>query len=344
VKKAGKTGVQRPDAENAVTQPAVLSPQPSTKQSYESSAEVQRWLQEQDLGEGRTKPPFEPTLLAGKRDRDWVLSSLAHFYEQDLIADVLHVVSSGKEATVYCCAAHPASGAECLAAKIYRPRIFRSLRNDALYRESRAGRDERGRPLRDRRRRRGGERGRADQVAGWIEHEFRTHRRLYEAGAAVPRPLAQVGNAVLMEYVGARDEPAPLLHQVRLAPEEARPLFERLLRDIELFLACDCIHGDLSAYNVLYWRGAVTIIDFAQAVDPRYNPEVYPLLERDIERVCRYFARYGVVADAGALAAELWVRYLGGETDGGGNGWPLQPPNLGGGADGVSQEWEGERD
>jgi len=31
---------------------------------------------------------------------------------------------------------------------------------------------------------------------------------------------------------------------------------------------------------------------------------------RDIERVCRYFARYGVEADAQALASDLWRRYL----------------------------------
>ncbi|HEU5086153.1 MAG TPA: RIO1 family regulatory kinase/ATPase, partial [Roseiflexaceae bacterium] len=75
------------------------------------------------------------------------------------------------------------------------------------------------------------------------------------------------------------------------------------------------IHGDLSAYNILYNHGMVTIIDLAQMVDPRYNADVYPLLERDIERVCRYFARYGVQADAGALAGNLWARYLMGELE-----------------------------
>ncbi|HEU5368843.1 MAG TPA: RIO1 family regulatory kinase/ATPase, partial [Ktedonobacterales bacterium] len=91
-------------------------------------------------------------------------------------------------------------------------------------------------------------------------------------------------------------------------------LFDRVLRNIELFLACDRVHGDLSEYNILYWpdaRGAVTIIDFAQAVDPRYNlDDVFDLLARDIARVCRYFARYGVQADAEALAIDLWTRYL----------------------------------
>jgi len=37
------------------------------------------------------------------------------FYEAHLITGIDHVVKSGKEATVYCCRAHPATGADFLA-------------------------------------------------------------------------------------------------------------------------------------------------------------------------------------------------------------------------------------
>jgi serine/threonine-protein kinase RIO1 len=40
---------------------------------------------------------------------------------------------------------------------------------------------------------------------------------------------------------------------------------------------------------------------------------VYPLLLRDVERICRYFARYGVEAEASRLASAMWNRYLRGE-------------------------------
>ncbi|MGZ3680470.1 MAG: RIO1 family regulatory kinase/ATPase domain-containing protein, partial [Ktedonobacterales bacterium] len=192
--------------------------------------------------------------------------------------------------------------------------------NDVIYRESRAVRDERGRERRDGRHGWRGaskksERGRAAKISSWIEYEFETMRLLYSAGADVPRPIEQIGNAVLMEYVGDETlgEAAPLLREVTLAREEAQPLFERVMRNIELWLACDRIHGDLSAYNMLYHEGAITIIDFAQAVDPRYNADVFPLLARDVERVCRYFARHGVEAGAFALADDLWSRYMRGE-------------------------------
>ena len=285
------------------------------KASYEASADVQRWLREQEADRAGTKPPFNPSFLAHQRDRSWVLSSLASFYEDDLITDVLAMVKSGKEATVYCCAAHPSTGLEYVAAKVYRPRMFRSLRNDAVYRASRPQVDAKGREGRGAKRwnatAKETERGRAAKINAWIRYEYETQRLLYDAGADTPRPLAQSGNAVLMEYIGGGPGmPAPLLREVTLGREEAAPLFERVLRNIELWLACDRVHGDLSAYNMLYWDGAITIIDFAQAVDPRYNPAVGDLLARDIARVCQYFSRCGVEADAVALASDLWLRYL----------------------------------
>jgi RIO kinase 1 len=301
------------DGEASVDETPSRQKKPVKKASYESNADVQRWLQEQALEESRVKPEFNPTFLASLRDAPWILSSLSHFYELDLITDILHVIRSGKEATVYCCAAHPETDAEYLAAKVYRPRMFRSLRNDAIYRQSRLAHDERGHVLRDKRRQRGkqSESGRARQVSSWIEYEFETQRLLYNAGADVPRPVSQIGNAVLMEYIGAVDDPAPLLREVPLERDEAQRLFDCILRNIDLWLSYDRIHGDLSEYNILYWRGNVSIIDFAQAVDPHQNPDVYSLLLRDIERVCRYFARYGVLADANELAIEMWTRYMG---------------------------------
>lgn len=294
------------------------SPEPKAgvrKQSYEANQEVQLWLRDQAI-DASHKPPFEPSLFARNREAEWILSSLRHFYELDLIVDVIGTAKSGKEATVYCCVAEPSTGFDYLAAKVYRPRMFRSLSNDAIYRNNRAQRDSRGRPIRDGRKRNTKQtRARLDQVSDWISYEYQTQQRLFNAGADVPQPLAQIGNAVLMSFVGSPEQPAPRLNEVRLDPSEAHALFEQMLRNIELFLACDAIHGDLSAYNILYWEGRATIIDFAQAVDPRQSDEVYQLLERDIDRVYRYVAPYGVRADPAGLAHGLWMKYLTGSLE-----------------------------
>ncbi len=90
-----------------------------------------------------------------------------------------------------------------------------------------------------------------------------------------------------------------------------QPLFDCVIRNIELALIHGRIHSDLSAYNVLYWQGTVTLIDFAQAVDPYHNSDVFSLLARDVERTCQYFARYGVMSDAHELARKIWTRHMG---------------------------------
>ena len=294
--------------------PRTRSMSATKKASYESNVEVQRWLKQQAVEESGLKPPFDPAFLAESRDRPWLLSSLTAFYDDGLITDVLHEVKSGKEASVYCCAAHPATGLARVAAKVYRPRMFRSLKHDAVYRRGRAQHDEEGNTLGGRRARLHADRktvkGRAFQVAQWIGYEYETQRLLYDAGADVPKPLAQTGNAVLMDYIGTEEGAAPLLQDVRLDPGETGTLFERVLHNIELWLAHERIHGDLSAYNMLYLDGAITVIDFAQAIDPRYSSDAFSLLARDIERVCAYFARYGVTAHPATIATDLWTRYL----------------------------------
>ncbi len=292
------------------------------KQRYEENADVRRWLNADQIDPTENvrldsedqRPDFNPSFLSEHHERDWLLSSLELFYQRHLIDDVVSVARSGKEATVYCCSAHPGSGYELLAAKTYRPRMFRSLKNDAVYRNNRATLDTRGRPITDKRTRKwiasGSERSRPLQVSAWIQHEYQTQRRLHEAGVTVPAPLSQAGNAILMEFIGDEGGPAPLLQKVRLEPEQAERLFKEIVADIERMLQEHVIHGDLSAYNILYWDDAAVIIDLAQAVDPRHSLDVFELLERDIDRVYRYFARYGVTADPAKLAADMWMRYL----------------------------------
>jgi RIO kinase 1 len=84
-------------------------------------------------------------------------------------------------------------------------------------------------------------------------------------------------------------------------------LFERVLHNIELLLAHEFIHGDLSAYNILYWEGDITFIDFPQVVSPRINRNAFGIFQRDVARVCEYFFKQGVKTDAKKIANDLWT-------------------------------------
>ncbi len=261
-----------------------------------------------------THKGFNPTFHGSKHERHWIATYLGPFYEDHVISDVLRQVKGGKEATVYCCQATQEVGVRWLAAKVYRPRMFRNLRNDAVYRKGREIIGEEGKEVRGRREHlamaKKTDFGQILRHTTWLTNEVESLRQLHKAGADVPKPFASNDNAILMEYIGDENFGAPTLHQVRLEPQETRLIFDRLLHNVALFLQHDRIHADLSAFNVLYWEGDITIIDLPQAVNPYVNPQARVLLERDLERICQYFERYGIDADSHKLAHDLWERYI----------------------------------
>src|SRR2546421_8901412 len=86
------------------------------------------------------------------------------------------------------------------------------------------------------------------------------------AARHIPRPLPRSGSAILMEYLGNRQGSAPSLQNAELSREDARPVLEHLLSNIELCLANNYLHADLSASNVLSWQRQARIIDFPQSI------------------------------------------------------------------------------
>jgi RIO kinase 1 len=116
-------------------------------------------------------------------------------------------------------------------------------------------------------------------------------------------------NAILMSYIGDIDLAAPTLQSLDLEHAEAKRLFDRSLSNIDLMLAQDRIHGDLSAYNILYWNGDITLIDFPQVVSPEGNPAAWSIFRRDVTRICQYFASQGVKSNPRKLSADLWASH-----------------------------------
>lgn len=270
---------------------------------------------------------FQTTYTPSQHEEGWLLNSLQDFYNQELIDDVEAQIKGGKEANVYRCAAHPAAGVDWLAAKVYRPRIFRNLRNDKQYRQGRPTLTNDGRPVKasDTRllRALGKKTTFGAQVAhtSWLMYEYTTLEFLYAVGAAVPKPIAASDNAILMGYVGDAHGAAPTLNAVRLEQAEVLPLFRKTMENISLMLRYGRIHGDLSAYNILYWNGDITLIDFPQVVNSavssethfvgsRVNPDAYEILQRDIQRVCDYFIRQGVRCDPQQILDKIWARFV----------------------------------
>lgn len=257
---------------------------------------------------------------ASKHEKQWLIDSLSDFYHMQWFDDILRLIKGGgKEASVYQCLGNDTTHARYLAAKVYRPRRFRQLRNDALYREGRQHLDDEGHEILD-----GGalhairqrtQYGLQLMHTSWIEHEFQTMKKLHDAGADVPRPYASGSNAILMAYIGWDDSAAPTLNTITLPPGEAQAVMDRVIRNIEIMLDNQRVHGDLSAYNILYCDGDIKLIDFPQAINPHRNRNAYAIFCRDITRLCDYFQDQGLDCHPAALAGSLWKRH----------GYPVRP-------------------
>ena len=234
-------------------------------------------------------------------------SNLDSFLNDGHLSEVLHLIEGGKEGIVYCCRGGPLAGADLVAAKVYHPLHRRTFRNDAAYQDDRL----RGPAVRRQRLAMSKKTkfGRSVQYDTWLSAEFETLTALHRAGADVPCPIALGEGVVLMEYIGDAARAAPRLAQVDLGREAARPLFEQVMRNVGLLLDLDRVHGDLSPYNILYWNGAITIIDFPQTIDARFNSSARDLLRRDVGNVCGYFERCGIPADPDRIAARMWGAY-----------------------------------
>jgi RIO kinase 1 len=260
--------------------------------------------------------PLPMTYTPSRFEEGWLASSLRPFYQQLLLDNVLYHVKGGKEANVYCGQAPAVSGGNLLAVKVYRPREFRNLRNDKMYREGRPILTEDGRAAKrtDTRLMRAiGKKtafGVQAEHTSWLMYEFTTLSKLHEAGGSVPKPVSASENALLIGYCGDQSRPAPTLSEIRLSTDEAGPHFGEVLRNIRLMLQLDLIHGDLSAYNILYWEGDITLIDFPQVSNSKSNPHAKFLLHRDITRVCQYFAAQGVDCDADDIYERTVRDYL----------------------------------
>jgi RIO kinase 1 len=232
---------------------------------------------------------------------------LEPLFDDGWIEEVIRPVKSGKEASVYLCRAGARTGEELVAAKVYRSTENRGFKNAAVYWEG-GMRAWSPHDLRAAKKRSGW--GKTVLFGAWINRENQALETLHRAGANVPRPLTQVGSVLLMRWIGDEEEAAPQLRQVRWDSEKAGRIFDFLASQVELWLANNVVHADLSEYNVLVWRGRPIVIDFPQAVDPRFNRNAYALLQRDLANLYRHFERMGVPRDPRALGGAMWERWL----------------------------------
>ena len=126
----------------------------------------------------------------------------------------------------------------------------------------------------------------------WAQKEFRNLEQASRAKVRVPKPIAVKNNVVVMEFIGKDGVNAASLKEQ--APSDPAKVYEVLLTFVErLYRKAELVHGDLSEYNIMMWKGKPVIFDVAQAV-PTSHPMAEFFLRRDLANVNRFFSRLGV--------------------------------------------------
>jgi RIO kinase 1 len=155
------------------------------------------------------------------------------------------------------------------------------------------------------------------QEATWTAREWEVLQRLHDAGLSVPRPVHATDRAILMELCGDSEGGiARPLAASRLSPAASLALFDAICTDVERMLWLDVLHADLSPFNILWDGERYRIIDFPQAVDPRFNGNTLSFLQRDLENVGNFCARFAEIPDPWTVTSEIWSRFQRGERGG----------------------------
>ncbi|MDW7733182.1 MAG: serine protein kinase RIO [Methanolobus sp.] len=146
-----------------------------------------------------------------------------------------------------------------------------------------------------------------DIIFAWTKKEHRNLTRAKEAGIRVPEPIYAERNILIMEFLGEDERPYPLLKDIDLDTENAKLIFDTIVRYVELlYVKANLVHGDLSEYNIIVNPRTMEpiFIDMGQSVTLEH-PKAREFLMRDIENVMRFFKRYGIEGQAEELYSTM---------------------------------------
>lgn len=126
----------------------------------------------------------------------------------------------------------------------------------------------------------------------WALKEYKNLQQAKSGGVRVPTPIKIIGNVLLMEFIGGRDGPAPLLRETPL--DHPAKVYDKIAESVRLlYQKAQLVHGDLSEYNIMMDGLEPVLIDFAQAVTVEHEM-AHVFLERDLVQLNQYFGKIGV--------------------------------------------------
>ena len=219
---------------------------------------------------------------------------LLQMINRGIVSEIHGCISTGKEANVYDAIAHPDGGQEG------REEVHRAIK---VYKTSILVFKDREKYIAGEFRFRQGYNKSSNRamVKLWAEKEMRNLKRLYGAGIPCPEPVYLKLHVLVMGFLGdKKGYPAPRLKDVEFDVEEGeqvkrwKELYLKCLAYVRrMYQVCKLVHGDLSEYNMLYWKEKLWLIDVSQSVE-QDHPRSLEFLRMDVKNVTDFFKRRGV--------------------------------------------------
>jgi RIO kinase 1 len=225
-------------------------------------------------------------------------SDLNTLAKMGFLDELLAGIKTGKEASVFL----GKNSEGFVAVKIYTDLRVRSFKRDASYREGRFIGDSRIEKAIEQ----GSQKGLNAHQILWVQEEFRQMNHLYGHGVTVPKAIAVTGISLVMEFIGDEyGNPAPRISDLRMEKQEADEAFRQSVQNLKLIVKSGRVHGDYSAFNILWHNEKAVIIDFPQVIEFKNNPNANAFLERDVNSLCKSFVKQGVKADEAKILREV---------------------------------------
>src|SRR6266508_1852161 len=208
-------------------------------------------------------------------------SDLNQLSKMGFLDELISGIKTGKEASVFL----GKNSAGLVAVKVYTDLRVRSFKRDASYREGRFIGDTRIEKAIEQ----GSQKGLNAHQILWVQEEFRQMKHLFGYGVKVPKTIAINGISL----------------NLKIIKDEAEEPFTQSVQNLKLIVKSVRVHGDYSAFNILWHNEKAVVIDFPQVIEFKNNPNADAFLKRDVHSLCKSFMKPGVNADEVKVLREV---------------------------------------
>ncbi len=206
------------------------------------------------------------------------ISMLVKLLNNGIIAELIGIISQGKEANVYFAYGQQNNP---IALKIYKIDIQSAkwmknyIKGDPRFKKTGTSSDK--------------------IIFTWCQKEYRNLMQMSQADIPCPTPLFSRNNILVMQFIGDENgNPAKKLKDsISDFKDPNQELTLSLQYITDLYQKAKIVHADYSEYNILYYQGQQYLIDVSQAVSCSH-PKAKQYLARDIRNIINFYSNIGI--------------------------------------------------